>query len=133
MWSLNLKYYQILFEGLQEELNAGNFTVQIYGIITPSSIEQDLLSIIYLRNYDLSYTAFNNEQSTQQFPTLADKVNSQIIMQPYFNTEGLEQQLTFTIVNQYAVVDASTQWLLSLPRYYSQRIWNEDYLIYCTI
>jgi hypothetical protein len=24
-------------------------------------------------------------------------------------------------------------WYITLPRYYSQRIWNEDFLIYCTI
>ena len=65
VWKLNLKYYQIQFEGLQETLTAANYSIQIHGIKTPSSIEQDLISVIYLRNYDLSYTVYNNEESTQ--------------------------------------------------------------------
>ena len=36
----------------------------IYGINTPSTISQDLISIIYLRRFDASYTVYNNEQST---------------------------------------------------------------------
>lgn len=133
VWTLNLKYYQILFEGLQDYLTAASYTIRIYGLKTPSTIEQDLVGIIYVRKYDLSYTVYNNEESTQQFPSLSDKVNSFIIMSPFFNTEGLEQQLSFSIVNQYSPVTELTQWIINFPRYYSQQIWNEDYLVYCKI
>ena len=101
VWSLNLKNYQIIFEGLTDVLTSDTYTLEIHGLKTPSTIDQDLISIIYLRNFDNSYTVSNNEESTAVFPTLSDKVNSLITMQPFFNTEGLEQQLTFTIVNQY--------------------------------
>ena len=101
VWSLNLKNYQIIFEGLTDILISDTYKLEIHGLKTPSTIDQDLISIIYLRNFDNSYTVSNNEESTAVFPTLSDKVNSLITMQPFFNTEGLEQQLTFTIVNQY--------------------------------
>lgn len=86
IWSLNLKNYQILFEGLTNILSASSYTIEIYGLKTPSTIEQDLISIIYLRKYDSSYTVYNNEASTTAFPPLADKINSLITMSPYFNT-----------------------------------------------
>lgn len=123
-WSLNLKNYQIVFEGLTNVLSASNYTVQIYGLRTPSTITQDLISIIYLRSYDASYTVYNNEASTTVFPQLTDKINSLITMTPYFNTEGLEQQLTFSISNQYSAVNQYTEWIINLPRYYSEYLWN---------
>jgi hypothetical protein len=61
----------------------------IYGINTPSTISQDLISIIYLRRFDATYTLYNNDQSTTLFPKLSDKINSLVRMSPYFNTEGL--------------------------------------------
>lgn len=89
VWELNLKNYQIIFEGLTDVLTSDTYTLEIHGLKTPSTIDQDLISIIYLRNFDNSYTVSNNEESTAVFPTLADKVNSLIKMQPSFNTEGL--------------------------------------------
>ena len=89
VWELNLKNYQIIFEGLTNVLTSDTYTLEIHGLKTPSTIDQDLISIIYLRNFDNSYTVSNNEESTAVFPTLADKVNSLITMQPSFNTEGL--------------------------------------------
>lgn len=85
-WYLNLKNYQIVFEGLTNVLTANNYSIDIYGLKTPSTIEQDLLSLIYFRQFDSTYTVYNNPQSTTTFPQLADKVNSLITMQPYFNT-----------------------------------------------
>ena len=41
--------------------------------------------------------------------------------------------MEFNITGQYAKVDGNTVWYITLPRYYSQRIWSEDFLIYCTI
>ncbi len=39
----------------------------------------------------------------------------------------------FTVVNQFITVTQNTQWVINMPIYYSQPIWNKDYLIYCTI
>lgn len=89
VWSLNLRNYMIIFEGLTNVLTASNYVIQIFGIKTPSTIEQDLISLIYLRTYDSTYTVYNNPQSTTQFPQLADKINSLITLTPFFNTEGL--------------------------------------------
>ena len=70
----------------------------------PSTVGTDLIGLIYLRDFDSSFTTANDQESTASFPSISDKVNSLITMQPYFNTEGLEQQLTFTIQNQYEQV-----------------------------
>lgn len=51
-----------------------------------------------------------------------------------FNTEGLEHELNFVIINQYAIVTANTKWIINFPRYYSKNLWNNpDYEKYCTI
>lgn len=100
-------------------LTTASYSIQIHGLKTPSTIEQDLISIIYLRTYDSSYTVYNNAQSTTQFPQLADKINSLITMLPYFNTEGLEQQFSFNVQNQWGQVNVNTVWYLNFPRYYS--------------
>lgn len=62
--------------------------------------------------------------STAIYPSLTDKVNSLITLRPYFNTEGIEQPLEFNITGQYTKVDSNTVWYITLPRYYSQKIWN---------
>ena len=41
--------------------------------------------------------------------------------------------MTFTVQNQFQPVTEQTIWMINLPRYYSESVWNEDYLIYCTI
>lgn len=38
IWSLNLKNYQIVFEGLTSVLTAANYTIKIHGLKTPSTI-----------------------------------------------------------------------------------------------
>jgi hypothetical protein len=105
----------------------------MYGIQTPSTVGQDMVSIIYLRIYDNTYSQSNTLASTSEFPSLASKVDSLITLQTFFNTEGLEQELLFTVVNKYAQVTENTQWVVTLPIYYSEGIWNDDYLIYCMI
>lgn len=68
------------------------------------------------------------------FPALVQpNINSVIHIVPYFNTEGLEQQLIFTIENGQERVNANTVWNINLPIYYSQLIWNEEFMIYCMI
>jgi len=92
-----------------------------------------MISIIYLRIYDNTYTKQNTVASTATFPTLSSKINSLITLSTYFNTEGLEQELQFTVVNQYITVNQYSVWIVNLPRYYSPKVWNNDNLIYCTI
>lgn len=41
--------------------------------------------------------------------------------------------MLFTVINQYVQINLQTVWIINFPRYYSPLIWNEDYLIYCTI
>lgn len=105
----------------------------MYGIITPSTVTQSMIGIIYLRIYDNTYSKSNIASSTALFPSLVSKINSLITLQTFFNTEGLEQELLFTVINQYVQVDLSTVWIINFPRYYSPNIWNEDFLIYCMI
>lgn len=38
IWSLNLRNYQIVFEGLTNVLIASNYSIDIYGLKTPSTI-----------------------------------------------------------------------------------------------
>ena len=60
VWDLNLQNYQIIFEGLTNVLTGANYTLEIHGIKTPSTMDQDLISVIYLRKFDNSYTISNN-------------------------------------------------------------------------
>lgn len=92
-----------------------------------------MVTIIYLRIYDNTYAKTNIASSTASFPTLTTKVDSLITLQTYFNTEGTEQELMFTVVNQFKPVTQNTIWLVNLPVYYSPSIWNDLSQAYCTI
>lgn len=92
-----------------------------------------MISLIYLRIYDNTYTSTNTPSSTASFPSLTSKVDSLITLQTYFNTEGLEHELLFTVINQFVPITQNTVWYVNLPIYYSANVWNYDYLIYCTI
>ena len=132
-WILKYINSQIIFEGLQDVLVAASYSLEMYGIITPSTITQTMIGIIYLRIYDNTYSKSNTVASTATFPSLVSKINSLITLQTFFNTEGLEHELLFTIINQYVQIDSNTVWIINFPRYYSPTIWNQDFLIYCTI
>ena len=56
---------------------------------TPSTIDQNIISLIYLRTFDNSYTVQNTPQYTAVYPSLVDKINSLITLKSYFNTEGI--------------------------------------------
>lgn len=87
-WILKTINSQIIFEGLQQTLTTGNYSLELYGITTPSVITQDMITIIYLRVYDNTYTVSNIASSTAQFPSLTSQVNSLITFASYYNTEG---------------------------------------------
>lgn len=123
-WILKYANSLIIFQGLQSALGASSYSLQMYGINTPSTVTQDMIGIIYLRNYDNTQTKSNTVASTAVFPSLTSKVNSLITLQTYFNTEGLEQELCFTVINQYQVITQNTIWIVNFPRYYSPDIWN---------
>lgn len=105
-----------------------NYTLSIYGIMSPASHENGGFSIIYQRTYDKAYTLTNQEET---LPTFGDRIISQITMDALFNTEGLEQRVTFTIVNQNLVVDDDTVWIVNFPSYYYEELFN--FTPYCMI
>lgn len=88
-WFLNTKNYQIIFEGLHTYLENNKYRLEIYGLKTPSTIDQNIISLIYLRTFDNSYTVQNTASSTALYPSLVEKINSLITMRPYLNTEGV--------------------------------------------
>ena len=71
VWELNLKNYQIIFEGLTDILTNTDYTLEIYGLKMPSTIGQDLIGLIYLRGFDSSFTIANNDESTAVFPSIS--------------------------------------------------------------
>lgn len=132
-WVMKPINSQIIFEHLQGVLVAGAYSLELYGIQTPSTVGQDMIAIIFLRLYDNTYAKTNTLSSTASFPVLTSKVDSLITLQTYFNTEGTEQELMFTVVNQFKAVTQNTLWLITLPIYYSPRVWNDVSKMYCTI
>jgi hypothetical protein len=132
-WVMKPINSQIIFEHLQGVLVAGAYSLELYGIQTPSTVGQDMIAIIFLRLYDNTYAKTNTLSSTASFPVLTSKVDSLITLQTYFNTEGTEQELMFTVVNQFKAVTQNTLWLITLPIYYSPRVWNDASKMYCTI
>ena len=122
--------YKILFTIKDTSLIIpSNYTMRIYGIMSPASHENGAFSIIYQRGYDKAYT-LTNEQSLA-FPTFGDRIISEISLDALFNTEGLEQRLVFTIVNQDLVVDDETVWVVNFPSYYYEELFN--FIPYCMI
>lgn len=85
-WFLNMKNYQIIFEDLHTYLTNNQYRLEIYGLKTPSTIDQSVISLIYLRTFDNIYTVQNINSSTAIYPKLTSKVNSLITMRTYFNT-----------------------------------------------
>ena len=122
--------YKILFTIKNTALvTASNYTLNIYGIMSPASHENGGFSIIYQRTYDKAYTLTNQQQTA--IATFGDRIISQISMDALFNTQGLEQRLTFTIVNQNIVVDDDTVWIVNFPSYYYEQLFN--FSPYCMI
>ena len=97
--------------------------------MSPASHENGAFSIIYQRNYDKAYTLTNDE--TTAFPDFADRIISSITLDALFNTEGYEQRLTFTIVNQKLVVNDDMVWIVNFPSYYYEQLFNFN--PYCMI
>ena len=89
-WVMKTINSQIIFENLQPVLLAATYSLELYGIQSPSTITQDMIKLISLRIYDNTYTKTNTASSTAVFPSLSSKVDSLITLQTYFNTEGQE-------------------------------------------
>ena len=85
-WYYDYPTNQIRFKYLSELLTYNNYTLHIYNIITPSIIKQDLLTLCYIRVYDMTYTIYNNIQATDMFPPVSQPTYSTITIVPYFNT-----------------------------------------------
>jgi len=58
-WFINSKNYQIVFQDLHSDLGPLQYRMEIYGILTPSSISTDTISLIFMRVYDSTYTVQN--------------------------------------------------------------------------
>lgn len=52
-------------------------------------------------------------------------------MNAFFNTEGYEQKLVFTMINTKKVVNSDMVWIINFPSYYNQ--WLFNYNPYCMI
>lgn len=49
LWILNTNNNEIIFKDLNGVLTAGDYSIEIRGVKTPSTIASNLISLIYLR------------------------------------------------------------------------------------
>ena len=67
--------YKVLFTFKDaSQVTTSNYTMKIYGIMSPASHENGAFSIIYQRSYDKAYTLTNDE--TTAFPAFSDRIIS---------------------------------------------------------
>lgn len=122
--------YKILFTFVDAtQLTPTTYTLEIYGIMTPVSHENGQFQIIYQRGYDKAYTLTNNLRTS--FPSFTPRISSNISMQAFYNTEGYEQKMVFTLTNTNKVVNSKMVWIINFPSYYNQELFN--YNAYCLI
>lgn len=90
--------YKVLFTFKDStQLTPSNYTLEIFGIMTPASQENGVFSIIFQRAFDKAFTLTNLIATT--FPDFQDRIASDISMTSLFNTEGMEQTIIFDLVN----------------------------------
>jgi hypothetical protein len=65
------------------------------------------------------------------FPTFQDRIISNITVNSFFNTEGYEQKLTFSLINTKNVVNRKMVWIINFPSYYNIKLFN--YNPFCLI
>ena len=128
--------YKILFTFKDRSLLvAGTYQLEIYGIISPSNHQNGNLQIVYEREYDKTYTLITSPDVL--FPSLSDQITSNIKLESFYNTEGLEQKLVFTIVNSQKQVDDKMIWIINFPSYYSENPFSFEHVFnfqqYCLI
>ena len=122
LYSLDSVNFLIIFTFSDPtQLTAGNYTMTIYGVCTPSSQSNGAFNMIYRRIYDFAYTIVNNYANVI-FPTFQNLVTSNVSMVSYFNTEGYKQDIIFTLVNTAVNVDSNVVWIINFPSYYSSQI-----------
>jgi len=111
------------------QLIAGNYTMLIYGILTPASQTNGAFNMTYRRIYDYSSTIVNS--ANVAFPTFATLITSNISQVSYFNTEGYKQDIKFTLTNSGLNVNANMMWVINFPSYYSPSLFQQD--AYCML
>lgn len=85
--------------------------------MTPASHENGAFSLIYQRGFDKAFTLTNSIKTP--FPSFENHIISNIQLESFFNTEGYEQKLIFTLVNSEATVNSNMVWIVNFPSYYN--------------
>jgi hypothetical protein len=125
----NINYLIVFAFADPAQLTAGDYSMTIYGALTPASQSNGAFNMIYRRTYDFTYTIVNS--ATVAFPAFSALVTSNISVASLFNTEGYKQEVSFTIVNADLSVDAGMLWVINFPSYYSPQLFLQD--AYCMI
>ena len=130
LYSLDSVNYLILFSFIDlTELTIGDYTMIIYGILTPASQANGAFNMIYRRKKDFEYTVVNSANVI--FPIFNSLVTSDITMLSYYNTEGFKQDIEFTITNTNLNIDENVVIIINFPTYYSSHLFQQD--AYCMI
>lgn len=111
------------------QLTANNYTMIIYGILTPASQSNGAFNMTYRRINDYTSTIVNS--ANVAFPSFVTLVTSNISLASYFNTEGYKQDIKFTITNTALNIDANMVWIINFPSYYSPSLFQQD--SYCLL
>lgn len=130
LYSIDNINYLIIFSFSDSTLlTMGNYSMTIYGVLTPASQSNGAFNMIYRRTYDFTYTIVNSANVI--FPSFGSLVTSNISLASFFNSEGYKQEIAFTIVNSDLNVDSAMLWIINFPSYYSPQLFAQD--AYCLI
>ncbi|EAR93974.2 transmembrane protein, putative (macronuclear) [Tetrahymena thermophila SB210] len=114
------------------QFTASSYILVIDGILTPASNSNDLISISFIRNYDSGLVLQNIQSTTVPFPSLLQKINSQIILaQANFLMEGSLQELVFNVTMKNSQITSSAIMYIYFPIYYAPSISNFPAYLYC--
>jgi len=104
LYSLDSINYLIIFSFIDlSQLIVGDYTMTIYGILTPASQSNGAFNMIYRRKKDFVYTVVNS--ANYLFPSFNSLITSQISLASFYNTEGFKQDIQFTITNTDLKID----------------------------
>ncbi|KAL4512787.1 hypothetical protein ABPG72_017472 [Tetrahymena utriculariae] len=114
------------------QFTASSYILVIDGILTPASNSNDLINISFIRNYDQGLVLQNIQSTTVPFPSLLQKINSQITLaQANFLMEGSLQELVFNITMKNSQITSSSIMYIYFPIYYAPSISNFPAYLYC--
>ncbi|KAL4481634.1 hypothetical protein ABPG74_007723 [Tetrahymena malaccensis] len=114
------------------QFTASSYILIIDGILTPASNSNDLIGISFIRDYDQGLVLQNIQSTTVPFPSLLQKINSQIILaQANFLMEGSLQELVFNVTMKNSQITSSSIMYIYFPIYYAPSISNFPAYLYC--